>query len=101
MSLCQPIIWSMAAILRDSTVPVANFRIVNGRCHFLRSMPFQLTVDAFSNGRCQCCSRGTMGENAKTGYFAQFAFWVISLHPVQNGGRSTRGGGEDRWRSGH
>ena len=44
----------------------ANFRIVNGRCHFLRSLPFHLTVDAFYNGRYHCCSRGTMGENAKT-----------------------------------
>ena len=29
--LYQPIIWSMAAMLRDSTVAAANFRFVNGR----------------------------------------------------------------------
>ena len=33
-----------------------------------------------------------MGENAKTGQFAQFAFWVITYHPVQNGRRGTDGG---------
>ena len=36
-----------------------------------RSMPFYRTVDAFYNGRCQCCSGGTMGENAETWYLLQ------------------------------
>ena len=54
------------AIATKLRIDDANFRIVNGRCHFLRSLPFHLTVDAFYNGRCHCCSRGTMGENAKT-----------------------------------
>ena len=67
--------------------------IFNGRCHSIeRSMPFITVVaNVVLEGRW---------EKRKTGYFAQLAFWEITVHLVQNGGRSTRGG-EDRWRSGH
>ena len=46
--------------------PPANFRFVNGRCHFLTVVAI-IGNQAFQNGRCHiCCSLGL--EKVETGY---------------------------------